>query len=697
LQTGAGSPSGICFYEGDLLPKRFHNSMIHCEPGANIVRAYPTQPSGAGYTASIEPILTGTTDNWFRPADVCVAPDGSIFVTDWYDPGVGGHRQGDTDRGRLFRIAPPGNKYTVPKVDYSTTSGAIAALLSPNLATRYKAWQRLHELGRDAEVELLKLYSGADPRMRARAMWLLAQIPTREQHFIDLALSDTDPNLRIVGIRLTKHLKLSAAEKAGKLANDPSPAVRRELAVALRYDSSASMPKVWVDLAKHHDGKDRWYLEALGIGSDVRATECLDAYLAAMKNKWNTPSGRDIVWRVRAPRAAELLVSLIADEQLPLEETSRYFRSLEYQPTQVRAMSMKPLLASKAKSPRSDALIVRALERIDDKDLEKQSHIQEVIQRVISSSKGTSEFLKLVKRFQPSGIDAELRSIILSTENNSLAVQAVEVLYGSEDGPKLVRSLLNDSDDTIAARTAEVLGLQGNQRSIKMLEEIALHAERAYDVRSAAIKGLARNNLGSEKLLTAAADNKLPADTKLLAGGLLSQMSDAKIAQRAKELLPMPQSANQTPFEPLDKLVSKSGDVKRGAELYRTKGTCANCHVVGGAGKQVGPDLSEIGTKLSRDALLTSILDPSAGISHNYESYMVLLDSGQVVTGVKVSETDSEFVLRTADAIERNIRKSSIEELEKSHKSIMPDNLHQLLEQQGLIDVVEYLMTLRKK
>ena len=53
-------------------------------------------------------MLDGARDNWFRPSDVCVAPDGSLFVADWYDPGVGGHNQQDVDRGRIFRVAPPG-------------------------------------------------------------------------------------------------------------------------------------------------------------------------------------------------------------------------------------------------------------------------------------------------------------------------------------------------------------------------------------------------------------------------------------------------------------------------------------------------------------------------------------------------------------------------------------------------------------
>ena len=192
LQTGAGSPSGICVYEGRLLPKRFWDQIIHCDPGPNVVRAYPATPDGAGYSATIDPLVTGTIDKWFRPADVCVAPDGSLFVTDWYDPGVGGHRQGDTDRGRLFRIAPPGVQYKVPKFDYSTAKGAVEAIRNPNLAVRYKAWMALHDMGRSAENELLELYGDPNPRLRARALWLLGKIEGRGQHYVAQALADDE-------------------------------------------------------------------------------------------------------------------------------------------------------------------------------------------------------------------------------------------------------------------------------------------------------------------------------------------------------------------------------------------------------------------------------------------------------------------------------------------------------------------------
>ncbi len=134
LQTFAGSPTGILVYEGALLPKEFHDQLIHCDAGPNVVRSYTVKTNGAGYEASIINILKGERDRWFRPADVCTAPDGSIMVADWYDPGVGGHQAGDQVRGRIYRVAPPSasSSYKIVKQDYTTPQGAIAALQNPN-------------------------------------------------------------------------------------------------------------------------------------------------------------------------------------------------------------------------------------------------------------------------------------------------------------------------------------------------------------------------------------------------------------------------------------------------------------------------------------------------------------------------------------------------------------------------------------
>jgi putative membrane-bound dehydrogenase-like protein len=332
LVTGQGSPTGIAVYEGDLLPAPFRNQVIHCDAGPNVVRAYPVQRAGAGYTATMAPVLTGTRDKWFRPADVCVAPDGSLLVGDWYDPGVGGHAMGDLTRGRVFRVTVPGaEKYTVPKLDLTSPAGAVAALKSPNLTARYLGYTALKAAGAKAEAELVKLFKSDNARHRARALWLLAQLPNGKTH-LATALRDADADLRITALRAARCYNLDAHAATAQLVADSSPAVRRECAVALRHSKAADAPALWAKLAAAHDGQDRWYLEALGLAADRNEAACFTAWKTAAGANWNTPAGRDIIWRSRTPAAAPLLAQLVLDAKTSAPDKARFLRALDFIP-----------------------------------------------------------------------------------------------------------------------------------------------------------------------------------------------------------------------------------------------------------------------------------------------------------------------------------------------------------------------------
>ncbi len=345
LQTGAGSPTGITVYEGDLLPM-FKGHLLHCDAGPNVCRAYITSNDGAGYKAKIRDVLTGVQDKWFRPSDVKVAPDGSLIVADWYDPGVGGHGMGDLDRGRLFRIVPFSHKgvYKVPKFDYSAVDGAIEALKNPNYAVRYMAWQSLHAMGAKAETALQKLADSDNPIYQARAIWLLGKIEDRGIQTVKEAITDKNSNIRIVGIRLARQLKLGAADYVSRMIDDESPQVRRELLIALRHSKSPQQPGLWAKLAAKHDGKDRWYLEALGIASDLNPDFCFAAWLELVGDKWNTPAGRDIVWRTRAQDAADYMVKILQDSKTPEKEHDRYMRSFDFHDGAKKEAALKSLL-----------------------------------------------------------------------------------------------------------------------------------------------------------------------------------------------------------------------------------------------------------------------------------------------------------------------------------------------------------------
>lgn len=335
LHTGAGSPTGIAVYEGNLLPPPFRNQVIHCDAGPRVVRAYPVVPDGAGYTANMTNVLT-SPDSWYRPSDVCVAPDGSLFIADWHDAGVGGHNMADRHldfmTGRIYRVAPKNaSKYRVEKVNVKSVSGAVAALQSPNHEARYLAWTSLNAMQGKAQKELDKLWKKNDePRLRARAFQLLARVKGSEKRYVEEAMRDENPDIRVTGLRTARALKLQLDGYLNSLVNDSSAQVRRECALALRRSESSVAPKLWAKLAAQHDGQDRWYLEALGIGAEKQEEKFFAAWLDEVKGNWNTPGGREIVWRSRATKSLPMLVKLITAKDATGSDKDRYMRALDF-------------------------------------------------------------------------------------------------------------------------------------------------------------------------------------------------------------------------------------------------------------------------------------------------------------------------------------------------------------------------------
>jgi hypothetical protein len=283
---------------------------------------------------------------------VCAAPDGSLFVADWNDSGVGGHYMADqkleTMTGRIYRVAPGGSKPSVPKLDLSNPAGCVEALQSPNLSTRYLAWTKLHDMAGKAEGSLVKVWEkSSEPHMQARALQLLARIPGREQHYIDAAIQSPNADLRITGLRIARQLKLNVLPTVKSLTHDSSPQVRRECVIALRHQSSPEASRLWAELARQYDAHDRWYLEALGIGADRQWDQCLDAWLNAVGDHWDTPANRDIIWRSRGKKTPELLVKIIGDKALTAQEREHYFRSLDFITGPEKEAALLELLTAK--------------------------------------------------------------------------------------------------------------------------------------------------------------------------------------------------------------------------------------------------------------------------------------------------------------------------------------------------------------
>jgi len=184
---------------------------------------------------------------------------------------------------------------------------------------------------------------------------------------------------------------------------------------------------------------------------------------------------------------------------------------------------------------------------------------------------------------------------------------------------------------------------------------------------------------------------------KFAAANALLSSADETIKAAAGKHLSLPAAAGGEPLPPIAALVKRSGDAVRGRELFSGTGTCAKCHKVQSEGKDVGPDLSEIGSKLSKEAMYLSVLDPSAGVSVGYETYLVRTLDGTVLSGILVSQTDDVIELKTAEAIVHKLPREEIDQMKKQTISLMPADLQKQLKAQDLVDIVEYLTTLKKQ
>ena len=689
LQTGAGSPTGILVYEGSLLPERFRGQLIHSDAGPNVVRSYAVAPDGAGYTASINNIAEGTGDNWFRPSDVCVAPDGSLFISDWYDPGVGGHQVKDFAKGRIFRVTPKDHEgYKIPLLDLTTAEGAINALQSPNLSTRYLAWQKLNGMGEAAAPPLEKLYASENPRFRARALWLLSKIPGRGLAYVQEALKDKDPNIRITALRAALQIKADTIAIVKSLIKDQSIQVKREAALALHRNNSAEAPATWAELAQQYNGKDRWYLEALGIAAEGQWDSFFNAWLQLVNNNWNTPAGKNIVWRARTAAALPLLAQIIGDPAANPNQQLKFFRAFDFYKDDEKQKVLLSLL--EGHHPQQGYIDALTLLQLDAK-IPRTGVVKNAVQKGLNSVAQTQLYIDLVRKYALKDKNTELLELVKQNNNEATKADALRLLL-ELGGSGLIAETLQQKNEA-SSQMISLLGKAGSDASRNLLQQFLINKNNPVQLRTGAVEAFATGRSGETSLLQLVKNKKLPEDLNAIATNIFTKTHRKDLKEEAAKYLAIKLQTNKLPAIP--ELMAMKGNADSGAVAFATY--CGSCHQVKDQGIAFGPDLSEIGSKLSKDALYTSILEPSAGISFGFEGYAFKLKTGASVSGYIASQTEEEISIKMIGGIIEKYKKSDIVSKTLYDQSLMPQGLAEGMGTQQLVDIVEYLSGLKRK
>ena len=472
---------------------------------------------------------------------------------------------------------------------------------------------------------------------------------------MDVAAADADPRVRMLAIRLARQLDdVDALDLVTRLVHDASPQVRRECAIALHGQHDPRVAQLWTRLAQQYEHQDRWYLEALGIAAAGQWDSCLEAWLKQVGSGWNTPEGRSIVWRSRADKTPELLGQLIADPTTPEGDLPRYLRALDFLrgPTRDAAIGRLAFHTPLPDGPRKRLVQTQALTRLGPEQVPADGGQRQQLDALLDSLVGTPEFLQLVERFQLQDRFEQVLQLAIDNPAQTDGIDAVRMLMAAGQSDLLSR-LLKDSSSDRQLAAIQVLGRSADNRALPLLRPLIHDPQMSSESRRAAIHSLAQLRAGAEFLIEQSERGTIPADLTQAVAADLHQIPWRDLRERAVKLYPLTLSKDNKPFPAIRDLVGRTGEVTRGESVFRNQGTCAKCHVVDGQGTPVGPELSEIGNKLSHEAIFESILYPSAGISHSYETFTVELNDGNIVSGLLVSQTDDEIDIKNNEGITR--------------------------------------------
>jgi hypothetical protein len=190
-------------------PPEYRDAILVSAAWDHRVEVHHPKPFGASLRADHQVLLQGNES--FRPVGLAVAPDGSVYVTDWVDVSYNVHGQ-----GRLWRLAPKGGKKSKPGAPVR-----LAANSSRRKMERLAGAESLERV-----TELRSALADADPFIRAAAVAGLSKPAFRPM--VESELTNRSPARRLGALLALRRAAVAdAADVAGRMLADPDEPVRR--------------------------------------------------------------------------------------------------------------------------------------------------------------------------------------------------------------------------------------------------------------------------------------------------------------------------------------------------------------------------------------------------------------------------------------------------------------------------------------
>jgi putative membrane-bound dehydrogenase-like protein len=662
---------GIGVYRDDLLGKAYVDNTFTCEPVNLLVHRLVLQPKGVTFSGRRAPeeataeFLAGT-DNWSRVVQARTGLDGALWVVDmnrlviehpqWIPPEDlakldvrAGHTQ-----GRIFRVYPKDHKpRPIPRLDRLGTVELVAALDTPNGTQRDLVQQMLvWKQDQSAVVPLKALAKNCRrPETRLQALCTLDGIGALGAPTLKPALLDDHPGVRRHAIRLSEKLLPSSHGLATAVlgtVDDADPQVQLQLACSLGEWQDARVGPVLAALAIRYR-EDPYLLAA--VLSSVNLTNVpalMNGILAsdAASRQKLIPVflelAADFGSRVAVKRGLST-ISLSSQETLPGWALNALVGLLD---AFDRRQEKAPDVLDKSDLAKVNAAIVQARALVPDSRSDEE-------RRVAAAG-------LLGRQPEQHGADIRLLAEQLGPRNSAALQGALVSALGRINAPLVPQELLSRWDTLSPPLRAQILDILWSRDA--WLRDLLTSMEHGQ-VQAAQLDAARRQ--------------------------LLLQSRDLSIRQRAAKLLAGATNPDRKKvLDDFQPVLAMSGDMAKGKAVFGKR--CAVCHQLDGVGHAVGPDLASLANK-TPSVLLIAILDPNQAVDNRYLQYVAATRDGRLHTGILASETAASITLREQDGKETVLRRSELEELRSTGKSLMPEGLEKDLTRRELADLIAYL------
>lgn len=655
------APCGVLAYESDNLPADYVGTLLVTSWGDYRIDQFRLEALGASFKARGTPVVTGG-DN-FRPVGIALAPDGSLYVSDWVDKSYPVHGKGRI--WHLHAVKPTAHtRPTAPPLGLVHAHRPLREASARTLAATPEGQAALATAGREH----------ANPRVRAVALEALAaahSLPTSVQH---AALADSDPAVRALAVQ---RLPLDAA-RLEQLTGDPAPLVRA--AALSRLPVGSGTENLLAALASDDPFTRHAATQALGQWpaatlKSLAARETNPARrrgLVVVLRKFCAAAARGELPRFlndSDPQIRFVAVEWIADEQ-----------QHQYRPLLLQALSSPTMTRDLFEA------ILAALERLDGvqrKPTDEVAGEAYVAQLLVDGKTPLAILRRALRMLRPDHPALTLAVLegFLHSADPILQLEAVRSLRASPYVGRIarLRRLAADRSAPLRLRAEAIVGLPAAAEPDRSLL-IALAETREPVLRHEALRSL------RGAVLTPAERRRVEALAPI----------DGATAEQVAAVLQPAAVASGPPIETdtvLSRLTGPADPAAGERIFFHPKGPgCYKCHQVDGRGGKIGPDLSLTGQLLAPRKLVESIVEPSKEIAPQFVPWIIAKKDGTILTGMLVEEADGgRQTYATEDGMLVTLAGAEIEQRRAGTVSIMPAKLVHAMTTQEFRDLLAFL------